>query len=96
MSDKEEVETVSKEEPRLSVNELRLMTQNTKLKMNALLAEANTMLAQAGSLQKDHNVLNEKLQQQYKELKEAMDVPEGMEVNLETGDLYDPTTLARS
>jgi hypothetical protein len=86
-------ETLPKDEAP-SVNELRLMTQNTKLKMNALLSEANVLLARAGSLRKDHAVLNEKLQQQYQELKEVMDVPEGMEVNLETGETYDSKTLA--
>lgn len=78
-----------------SLTELRLLTYNTKLKMNALMSEANALLMKAGALQKDHEILNGKLQNQYQELKDAMEVPEGMDVNLETGDLYDPKTLAR-
>ena len=86
----------TEEVPRPSITELRLLTQNTKLKMNALLSEANALLARASLLQNDHNRLNDMLTRQYQELKEAMDVPEEMDVNLETGKRYDPKALARS
>lgn len=82
----------------------RLQVYNTQLKVRMLHAQAEALTQRHSSLMLELDMLPKKLKELenqrnelvdefnkgYKALKEEMDVPEGSEVNLETGEIIPP------